>query len=240
MTPGWDVWESIGGGGKELKQNAQGGMSHDVKSKPEVRTLKLAELKGWEKNPREIKPAARAGLRASIEEFGCVQPIVVNRIRGRWEIVSGHQRHRELVDLGVSTAPCVVVSLPAKRAAALALALNNRAIEGEFTDGVAEILADLKVELPDLSASLRLEGIELPGLKAPEKGETGEVVVTAELLEEHNYVVLYFDNSLDWQVAQEVLELKQVKTRDSRPGYMRKGVGRVIKGGPVVRRLTRV
>jgi hypothetical protein len=127
----------------------------------------LSELRGWAKNPRKMRAAPRAGLRASLEEFGCVQPIVANRIRGRWEIVSGHQRHRELLEIGWTAAPCVTVRLSAKKAAALALTLNNHAIEGEFTDGVAEILKGLRVELPDLSASLRLDGIELPGIAAP-------------------------------------------------------------------------
>lgn len=211
-----------------------------VKTKLEVRTLRLSGLKGWAKNPRRIGADAKAGLRTSLSEFGYVQPIVVNRIRGCWQIVSGHQRHRELLDAGAKDAACVVVRLPEKKADALALALNNKAIEGEFTDGVADVLAVLKVELPDLSAALRLDDIELPGLKKPEASASAEVKVTPELLEEHNYVVLYFNNSLDWQVAQEVLDLKPVKTRDSRPGYMRKGVGRVVAGGPVVRRLTRV
>jgi hypothetical protein len=206
----------------------------------EVRTLRLSEIKGWAKNPRRIGADARAGLRASLEEFGCVQPIVVNRIRGRWEIVGGHQRHRELLEIGAVAAPCVVVRLPEKKAQALALALNNRAIEGEFTEGVAEVLKGLKLELPELAGALRLDGIELPCLEGPAEGGAGEIPVTPELLEEHNYVVLYFANALDWHVAQEVFALKTVKTPDSRPGYMRKGIGRVIAGGPVVRRLARV
>ena len=203
--------------------------------KLEVRTLRLSELRGWAKNPRKIGPDARAGLRASLEEFGCVQPIVVNRIRGRWEIVGGHQRHRELLEIGAAAAPCVVVRLPEKKAQALALALNNRAIAGEFTDGVAEILKGLKVELPDLSGALRLDGIELPSLEGPAEGGAGEIPVTPELLEEHNYLVFYFDNALDWQVACERFGVRTVKTADSRPGYMRKGVGRVLPGKVLVR-----
>jgi hypothetical protein len=108
VPPGLGVTGFIVGWRISLELLHEGESSHAVK-KLEVRTLRLSELRGWAKNPRKIGADARAGLRASLQEFGCVQPIVVNRIRGRWEIVGGHQRHRELLEIGATAAACVVV-----------------------------------------------------------------------------------------------------------------------------------
>jgi hypothetical protein len=57
------------------------------------------------------------------------------------------------------------------------------------------------------------------------------------LMERHDFVVLYFDNELDWVQAQQVLGVQTVKAWDAKPGYERKGVGRLIPGAPIVRRL---
>lgn len=60
--------------------------------------------------------------------------------------------------------------------------------------------------------------------------EKPEVEFTEELLEEHNYIVLYFDNSVDWLQAESLFELKQVQALNSKEGFRKIGVGRVIKG----------
>ena len=43
-----------------------------------ITTMKLADLKQADYNPRTISPAALDGLRHSVERFGLVEPIVFN------------------------------------------------------------------------------------------------------------------------------------------------------------------
>ena len=59
--------------------------------------------------------------------------------------------------------------------------------------------------------------------------EEGEVPFTEELMLSHNYIVLYFDNDFDWEVAQDKFGLKMVKDLIPRKGQQ-KGIGRVING----------
>jgi hypothetical protein len=84
---------------------------------------------------------------------------------------------------------------------------------------------------------LRLMGGELKikGVKGAD--EDPEYTFAEELMESHNYVVLYFDNDVDWQTAKEKFGLKTVCAEDSKPGYVRKGIGRVIRGDEVLKRL---
>lgn len=84
-------------------------------------------------------------------------------------------------------------------------------------------LLQMDFELPQLNEM----GIEIK-IKPEEKD--AEVEFTEELLEEHNYVVLYFDNSVDWLQAESLLGLKKVQALGSKEGFRKMGVGRVIKG----------
>jgi hypothetical protein len=59
--------------------------------------------------------------------------------------------------------------------------------------------------------------------------DVGEVEFSEELLLEHNYIVLYFDNPLDWEVAQNVYGLKQVKSNVTEKSR-KIGIGRVVNG----------
>ena len=60
--------------------------------------------------------------------------------------------------------------------------------------------------------------------------EDAEVEFTEELLEEHNYIVLYFDNSVDWLQAKTLFGIKKVKDSNTSEKLMNKGVGKVLKG----------
>lgn len=71
----------------------------------------------------------------------------------------------------------------------------------------------------------------------PEQVVVPEVEFSEYVGEHHNYVVLTFDNDIDWQAAVETFGIRTVKAWDARPGYERKGLGRVIDGVAVVRRL---
>ena len=64
----------------------------------------------------------------------------------------------------------------------------------------------------------------------------GEVPFSEVLREEHNYIVLYFDNEVDWLQAESLFVLETVKALSTRKDgkitekQERKGVGRVIRG----------
>ena len=64
----------------------------------------------------------------------------------------------------------------------------------------------------------------------------GEVPFTEVLREEHNYIVLYFDNEVDWLQAESLFDLETVKALSTRTdgkitgSTERRGVGRVLRG----------
>lgn len=99
----------------------------------EVIRKKIAELKFAEYNPRRALAkgdAAYEKIKASIETFGMVVPIVWNRVTGN--VVAGHQRLQVLSDMGVKDVDVSVISMDAVSEKALNIALNK--ISGEWDD----------------------------------------------------------------------------------------------------------
>ena len=78
-----------------------------------IETYKLSDLNPAKYNPRkELKPgdAEYEKLKRSIQEFGYVELIVVNKANHN-TVISGHQRLSVLKDLGVDEVECVVVEM---------------------------------------------------------------------------------------------------------------------------------
>jgi len=87
---------------------------------------KPGELNAAEYNPRELTEKQHADLTASIEEFGLVDPIIVNKHAKRMDvIIGGHQRVRIATELGHKTVPTVEVKLDEKRERELNIRLNK-------------------------------------------------------------------------------------------------------------------
>lgn len=199
--------------------------------------MNIDDLIPAEYNPRkDLKPGDKEyeKLRKSISEFGYVETIVWNEKTGK--VVGGHQRLKVLKDLGYEKVKVSVVNLDEKKEKALNIALNK--IEGKWDN---QLLKDLLQELDSGDFDMELTGFDDEELEKllieDEIEEKPEIEFTEELLEEHNYIVLYFDNQIDWQTAVEKLGIKTVKALDSKEGYERKGVGRVIRGADILERI---
>ena len=121
----------------------------------------IAELTPADYNPRkDLKPgdAEYEKLKASIEQFGYVEPAIFNERTGR--IVGGHQRLKVMADLGIDVADVVIVDLDETKEKALNIALNK--ISGEWDEPkLALLIADLQASDFDVSLTgFDLEEIE--------------------------------------------------------------------------------
>ena len=201
--------------------------------KHKVVTMKLSDLKAAEYNPRKITRKALEGLQNSLKEFGAVQPIVWNKKTK--QVVGGHQRIVALRAIGETEAPVVVVELSEEKEKVLNITLNNTKIEGEFTDTLDDLLKEIQAATPDLYRSLRMDTLQRGQKKVKE--EPGEIEFTEELLESMNYLVLYTTNEIDWLHVQTIAEIKTVKALDSKPGFVRTGVGRIMKATDFIDRV---
>jgi ParB-like nuclease domain len=127
--------------------------------------LRVADLAPWEKNPRRINPAALARLYMSVDEYGLVQPLVVNKRTGH--VVAGHRRLEVLKQHGVAEAPCIVVDWDPDKEATAALALN--APYGEFDSALLrDVLHELEAHEVDIDLTA-LPPFVIADVLAPEE-----------------------------------------------------------------------
>ena len=122
--------------------------------RPPMRVIEmdLSEMKPAPYNPKiELFPGDKEfeSVRRSLEAFGFVEPIVVNSRTDY--IVGGHLRQAVAVDMGMKTAPAVLVDLSDEAERALNIALNK--IGGSFDElKLKDVL--LELELTDFDETL--------------------------------------------------------------------------------------
>ena len=193
-----------------------------------IQIKKIDSLVFAEYNPRQLTKEQYKNLKDSITRFGIVDPIIVNSNEDRKNIiVGGHQRVKVAEKLGIKEVPCVFVDLPYDKERELNVRLNKNTGEWDF-----DILADMF----DINELIKwgFKENEILG-KFKDDIVEPEIEISPELFEAHNYLVLYFDNELDWQTAKDVFEIKSVVT--GRKGLVQKGQGRVIEGKKILKKL---
>ena len=180
------------------------------------------ELISAEYNPRQMTSEQHKYLTDSIKRFGMVDPIIVNTHPDRKNIiVGGHQRVIIARELNIKSVPTVEIELTPERERELNIRLNRNTGEWDFDllanyFGVGE-LTEWGFNEKELLGDFKEEKIE------------PEYEISPELFERHDYIVFYFDNEFDWQVASERLELKKVKTAEiKQKSIEQKGVGRLL------------
>jgi len=119
----------------------------------EVLEIPIEEINPAEYNPRvDLQPDDEEykQIKNSINEFGCVEPLVWNKRTGN--LVGGHQRLKILIAEGAQTVICSVVDLDEIREKALNIALNK--ISGKWAEEkAAAIFAEFENSDFDVSVT---------------------------------------------------------------------------------------
>lgn len=154
-------------------------------------------------------------------------------------IVSGHGRYEAALLIGCPV-PVDFQNYPSDEAELADLLADNRIAEMAEMDNA--ILQDLFAELDASDFNIDLSGYTddvvaaLVDVVDGDLDVVGDVPFTEVLREEHNYIVLYFDNEVDWLQAESLFALETVKALSTRTdgkiteSQCRKGVGRVLRG----------
>lgn len=189
-----------------------------------IKNVAVKDLIPYANNTKKHDKTQIDNVAESIRQYGFVQPLVIDKNN---EVVIGHCRLLAAKQLKMKEVPCVCVDdLTEEQVKALRI-VDNKSNESEWDlDLLADELADV-----DLSAFDFDFGFDK---KKGKEATQGEVEFTEELLLTHNYIVLYFDNDFDWEVAQDKFGLKQVKDLIPRKGQPT-GIGRVINGKEVLK-----
>lgn len=93
----------------------------------EIHYMRIEELVPADYNPRGMTEQDRQDIKASLKDFGFVDPVIVNRNPERMNIiVGGHQRCAVAKEeLGIEEVPCVWVNLDLEKEKELNVRLNK-------------------------------------------------------------------------------------------------------------------
>lgn len=150
----------------------------------ETKTMRLEDIIPAEYNPRVTLTETDfeyKALKASIDEFGLVVPLIVNEKTGN--LVSGHQRLNVLIKSGIEETEVVTVDLEEEKEKALCIAMNK--IGGQWDYGLlADIMEELRNsevdttvtgfsgnEIAELLGELNDEMVDLPEIESVGKKE---------------------------------------------------------------------
>ena len=191
-----------------------------------TKEIEILKLKPAEYNPRQISKKQYNDLKESVEKFGLVDPIILNK---DMTVIGGHQRLKVCKDLNYDKISCVVLDLSKEQERELNIRLNKSG--GEFDMDALANYFDVE-ELTDWG----FKHVEL-GLNIDKIDEEPEIEFSEYLDESHNYVVLLFDNDVDWLSAQTHFDLKSVYSKRANGKPWSKGIGRVINGASYLNKL---
>jgi len=200
--------------------------------------MKVEDLLFDERNYRNHKDKNKKLIRKSIKECGFGRSVIIdneNRLIGGNGVVSQVDKNTPIKVIETDGTELVVVKRTDlktgdEKRKKLAVLDNSTSDTSEFDNNM--LITDFNLEqLVDL-------GVEIKGKK---ENVDGEVPFTEELLEEHNYIVLYFDNSVDWLQAQTLFGdfIKKKQALNSKDGYRKMGVGRVVRGADFLKEITK-
>lgn len=98
-----------------------------------IEQVDINQLKPSAYNPRKISDKDFADLKESERRYGIVDPLIVNNLPERKNIIiGGHQRYRAAKELGYKTVPVVYVELDEAREKELNLRLNRNTGEWDL------------------------------------------------------------------------------------------------------------
>ena len=187
------------------------------------------------RNPRKITKEKFDDLCESIRkspEMKVLDEIRVYPFNGHYVVISGNHRYKAYKKLGWENVLCKILpeDTPKEKLREYVMKENMHYAENDI--GLLGAW-DLK-ELADWRVPM--------SVKMKKQPEMPEVEFTQVLDETHNYIVLYFDNDVDWLQAQTLFGIKPVRLLSTKRGSSnvngkKVGVGRVLRGVDVISKI---
>jgi hypothetical protein len=187
------------------------------------------------KNPRKITKEKFDALCESIRkspEMKVLDEIKVYPYNGRFVVISGNHRYKAYKKLGWVNVLCKVLPEDTPKEKLREYVMKENMHYAENDDALLNGW-NLK-ELAEWRVPVKI--------KSKKAKEMPEVEFTQVLSESHNYIVLYFDDDVDWLQAQTLLDIKPVRLMSTKHGEnnvngQKIGIGRVLRGVDVFNRL---
>ncbi len=215
-----------------------GGTTVQVRDRiKELRRVRAADLRPNPKNWRIHPEAQQNALRGLLAEIGYAGALLARELAdGSLELIDGHLRAETTPDQEV---PVLVLDVTEEEADKI-LATHDPLVglAGVDHKALSRLVDTTNVNNPAAAAMLQSLTAKCAGERA-DGDPRQELEITPELFERQDYLVVLFDNAMDWQVACERLGVKTVRNGvvDKKSTICPKGLGRVIPAKVLLREL---
>lgn len=198
----------------------------------------IKELKPYKKNAKKHPKTQVEQIANSIKEFGFTQPVLIDKDNN---VVAGHGRVLGAKKAGLKEVPTLCLDdLTEEQIKAYRLA-DNKLNESGWDDGL------LKQSLEEIEEiNMDLFGFSADAIESDMLEVEPDVPFTEVLNEENNYIVLKFNNKVDWINAMGLLGVERVRKlstkkkgeKQTKAWKERYGVGRVLDGIKALERVS--
>jgi hypothetical protein len=197
----------------------------------ELRRVKASELhpnpKNWRTHPKQQLDA----LRGILAEVGFAGAELARELPdGSLQLIDGHARAEIAGDAEI---PVLVLDVTESEADKILATFDPLGAMAEADAGkLEELLREVQTgseALAEMLSELAEDNGIVPGEDAQSKAEKPELEISPELHERQDYLVIVFDNELDWQVACERFQVQTKRSSQVETSTIEKtGIGRVI------------
>lgn len=195
----------------------------------------IKELKPYKKNAKKHNKEQVEQIANSIKEFGFTQPVIIDKHDC---VVAGHGRILGAKKAGLKQVPTVCLDELTEEQIKAYRLVDNKLNESEWDNELLKQSLDEIMEM-DMEAF----GFELEVMEDVIMEVEPEVPFTEVLNEENNYIVLKFNNKIDWLNALGVFGIEKVQAYPTKKNGNKKsfgtraGVGRVLDGQQALERV---
>ena len=199
---------------------------------------KIGDLKPYKKNAKKHPKDQVERIANSIKEFGFLEHRAVAIDKDGY-VVEGHGRILGAKKAGLKEVPTVCLDEMTEEQIKAWRMIENKTAESIYDEKI------LKEELSELTDIFDMEifGFAMDVLEDEMLEVEPDVKFTEILNEENNYIVLKFNNKIDWINAMGLFGVEKVKAHPTKKGGnkksfgLRAGVGRVLDGVKAIERL---
>lgn len=199
---------------------------------------KIGDLKPYKKNAKKHPKEQVERIANSIKEFGFLEHRAVAIDKDGY-VVEGHGRILGAKKAGLKEVPTVCLDEMTEEQIKAWRMIENKTAESTYDEKI------LKEELNELTDVFDMEifGFAMDVFEDEMLEVEPDVKFTEILNEENNYIVLKFNNKIDWINAMGLFGVEKVKAHPTKKGGnkksfgLRAGVGRVLDGVKAIERL---
>ena len=200
----------------------------------------IKELKPYKKNAKKHPKEQVERIANSIKEFGFFEHRAVAIDREN-NVIEGHGRILAAKKAGLTQVPTICLDDMTEEQIKAWRLIENKTAESSYDE--AMINKEIE-ELLQSDIDMEAFGFSIDALEDETLEVEPDVPFTEILNEENNYIVLKFNNKIDWLNAMGMFGIEKAKAYPTRKEGnkksfgMRAGVGRVLDGQKALERVT--